>query len=121
VSYRVRLEVQNPDRVLLPGMTANVTLEIAESNEALAVRDAALRFTPSDATPDPEHPRVWRQRGGGDLEPVEVSVGISDGAYTAVTPAAGAELSRGDRVAVGHAGSAARGSTKGPGISLGKK
>jgi HlyD family secretion protein len=121
VSYRVRLKVQNPDRVLLPGMTANVTLEIAETDEALAVREAALRFTPSDAQPDSQHPRVWRQRSGGDLEPVEVSVGISDGAYTAVTPVAGAELVPGDVVAVGYAGSAARAPTKGPGISLGKK
>jgi HlyD family secretion protein len=121
VSYRVRLEVENPDRVLLPGMTANVTLKIAEASETLAVREAALRFTPPDATPDPQHPRVWRQRGGNDLEAVEVSVGLSDGAYTAVTPVAGAELARGDMVAVGHAGSAARAPTKGPGISLGKK
>jgi HlyD family secretion protein len=121
VSYRVRLKVKNPDRVLLPGMTANVTLEIAEADEALAVREAALRFTPADAQPDSQHPRVWRQRSGSDLEPVEVSVGISDGAYTAVTPAAGAELAAGDVVAVGYAGSAARAPTKGPGISLGKK
>src|SRR5688572_15777617 len=49
VSYRVRLRVQNPDNVLLPGMTTNVTLEIAEENETLAVRDAALRFTPEES------------------------------------------------------------------------
>jgi HlyD family secretion protein len=121
VSYRVRLRVQNPDRLLLPGMTTNVTLEIAEANEALTVREAALRFTPSDATPELSRSRVWRQRSGSDLEPVEVNVGISDGAYTAVTPVAGAELAPGDLVAVGHAGSAARAPTKGPGISLGKK
>ncbi|HTV20245.1 MAG TPA: efflux RND transporter periplasmic adaptor subunit, partial [Polyangiaceae bacterium] len=121
VSYRVRLLVKNPDRVLLPGMTTNVTLEIAEANEALTVREAALRFTPSDATPELSRSRVWRQRPGSDLEPVEVNVGISDGAYTVVTPAGGAELAPGDLVAVGHAGSAARASSKGPGISLGKK
>jgi HlyD family secretion protein len=121
VSYRVRLEVKNPDRALLPGMTANVTLEIAEANETLAVREAALRFNPVDVAPDSQRSRVWRQRSGTELEPVEVNVGISDGAYTAVTPVAGAELAPGDRVAVGHAGSAAPASTKGPGISLGKK
>jgi HlyD family secretion protein len=124
VSYRVRLRVQNPDGVLRPGMTTNVTLEIAEANEALAVREAALRFTPADAPSEagePQRSRVWRQRTGGDLEPVEVVVGISDGAYTAVTLAAGAELAPGDMVAVGYAGSATRSSTKGPGISLGSK
>jgi HlyD family secretion protein len=121
VSYRVRLEVKNPDRALLPGMTANVTLEIAEANETLAVREAALRFNPVDVAPDSQRSRVWRQRSGTELEPIEVNVGISDGAYTAVTPVAGAELAPGDMVAVGHAGSAAPASTKGPGISLGKK
>jgi HlyD family secretion protein len=121
VSYRVRLKVQNPDGSLLPGMTANVTLEIAEADGTLAVRDAALRFSPPDAAPDPDHPRVWRQRSPGELEAVDVSVGISDGAFTAVTPVGGAELSPGDNVAVGFAGSAARASTKGPGISLGRK
>lgn len=120
VSYRVRLKVQNPDRVLLPGMTTNVTLEIAEADETLAVREAALRFAPSDAQEDLQHPRVWRQRAGGDLEAVEVLLGISDGAYTAVTPVA-ATLAPGDMVAVGYAGSASRAPTKGPGISLGKK
>jgi HlyD family secretion protein len=121
VSYRVRLRVQNPDNLLRPGMTTNVTLEIAEASDTLAVREAALRFTPADAAPEAQRSRVWRQKSSGELDPVEVTVGISDGAYTQVTPAAGAELAPGDMVAVGHAGSAARASTKGPGISLGKK
>ena len=99
-----------------------MTLEIAEANETLAVRDASLRFIPTDAPPEEAaRPRVWRHKAGSDLEPVDVVVGISDGAYTAVTPAAGAELSAGDMVAVGYAGSAVRATTKGPGISLGSK
>jgi HlyD family secretion protein len=121
VSYRVRLRVQNPDNLLLPGMTTNVTLKIAEASDTLAVREAALRFSPADAAPEERRSRVWRQKSNNDLEPVEVTVGISDGAYTAVTPAPGAELAPGDVVAVGFAGSATRASTKGPGISLGSK
>jgi len=119
VSYRVRLKVQNPEHLLLPGMTANVTLEIAKAEEALAVREAALRFSPVDATPDAARSRVWREKRGGGLEPVEVKVGISDGAYTAVTPVPGAELSVGDVVAVGSNGGARPASKSGPGISLG--
>ena len=123
VSYRVRLRVQNPNGVLLPGMTTNVTLEIAEANEALAVREASLRFTPPDAENggEPQRSRVWRLKGNQDLEAVEVAVGISDGAYTSITPAPGSELTPGDLVAVGFAGSSSRPSSKGPGISLGKK
>jgi len=119
VSYRVRLKVKNPDHMLLPGMTANVTLEIAKAEEALAVREAALRFSPVDTSSDAARSRVWREKRGGGLEPVEVKVGISDGAYTAVTPAPGATLELGDLVAVGSNGSARGASKSGPGISLG--
>lgn len=120
VSYRVRLRVNNPDRLLLPGMTANVTLEIAKTDETLAVREAALRFSPVDAQSEARS-RVWREQPSGELEPVEVSVGISDGAYTAVTPAPGFTLQVGDQVAVGLNGGS-RGSSKGgPGISLGSR
>jgi HlyD family secretion protein len=121
VSYRVRLQVKNPEGLLLPGMTANVTLEIAEAKGALAVREAALRFKPSDVAEDASRSRVWRLKPDGELEPVDVVVGLSDGAYTAVTPAAGAQLAVGDPVAVGLAGGSAPKSTKGPGISLGSK
>lgn len=120
VSYRVRLLVDNPERLLLPGMTANVTLEIAEVEDTLAVREAALRFNPQSSAAEADRSRVWRHLSGGELEPVEVVVGVSDGAYTAVTPTEGLELSPGDLVAVGFAGSAPK-QTKGPGISLGGK
>ncbi|MEY4546872.1 MAG: hypothetical protein RL685_3067, partial [Pseudomonadota bacterium] len=121
VSYRVRLRVDNPDRLLLPGMTANVTLEIAKAEETLAVREAALRFSPADTQGESARTRVWREKPNGELEPVDVTVGISDGAYTAVTPAQGSTLDVGDPVAVGLNGSA-RGSAKGgPGISLGSR
>jgi len=46
-------------------------------------------------------------------------VGISDGAYTAVTPVPGAELSVGDLVAVGLNGGSRPANKGGPGISLG--
>jgi HlyD family secretion protein len=120
VSYRVKLRVQNPDGLLLPGMTANVTLEIAQASEALAVREAALRFSPDNSAAEATRSRVWKQVSGGKLVAVEVSVGISDGAYTAVTPVDPAQLTPGEQVAVGFAGGSAPKSTKGPGISLGK-
>ena len=120
VSYRVRLRVNNPERLLLPGMTANVTLEIAEAPEALAVREAALRFNPNDSPQTPRS-RVWRQTKTGGLEPIDVTAGLSDGAYTAVTPAPGSELSAGDQVAIGLSGGTSEETTKGPGISLGSK
>ncbi len=120
VSYRVRLRVNNPDRSLLPGMTANVTLEIAEAPEALAVREAALRFNPTDST-ESSRSRVWRQNKEGGLDPVEVTAGLSDGQFTAVTPKPGSSLAAGDLVAVGLTGGSTREPSAGPGISLGSK
>src|SRR5256884_336472 len=46
VTYTVVVAVDNPDRRLLPGMTANVKLLIAEKRSVLKVPNAALRFRP---------------------------------------------------------------------------
>ncbi len=47
VSYDVIIEVSNPDLLLMPGMTANVTIEIQRENDILKVPSAALRFRPA--------------------------------------------------------------------------
>jgi HlyD family secretion protein len=51
VTYNVVIDVDNPDQKLKPGMTANLTITIDERNNVLKVPNAALRFTPQDATP----------------------------------------------------------------------
>src|SRR5262249_41061576 len=82
VSYIVPLQVPNGDRRLLPGMTATVRIDVARVDNALAVREAALRFNPEGAAGAARN-RVWRLRARGHLEAVPVVTGISDGAYTA--------------------------------------
>jgi HlyD family secretion protein len=47
VSYSVILEVSNPDMLLKPGMTANVTVIIQRATDVLKVPSTALRFRPS--------------------------------------------------------------------------
>jgi HlyD family secretion protein len=47
VSYVTIIDVPNPDLRLKPGMTANVTVEIARANGVLRVPNAALRVRPS--------------------------------------------------------------------------
>ena len=49
VTYNVRINVANPDHVLLPGMTAYVNIGVARREEALLVPNGALRFKPADA------------------------------------------------------------------------
>jgi len=46
VTYTIVADVQNESLVLRPGMTANVTIIVAEVSDALIVPNAALRFKP---------------------------------------------------------------------------
>jgi HlyD family secretion protein len=50
VTYNVAIEVSNPEEKLKPGMTTNLTFTIDERSNVLKVPNAALRFTPQDAT-----------------------------------------------------------------------
>lgn len=74
VTYTVVVAVDNPDQRLLPGMTANVKLIVAEKPDVLKVPNAALRFRPAglDAG-EPSGaagPRARAgSRGGGPREP----------------------------------------------------
>jgi HlyD family secretion protein len=47
VSYTTMIDVPNPDLRLKPGMTANVTVQIAMSENVLRVPNSALRFSPT--------------------------------------------------------------------------
>jgi HlyD family secretion protein len=50
VTYNVVIDVSNPEQKLKPGMTANLTITIDERNNVLKAPNAALRFTPTDAS-----------------------------------------------------------------------
>lgn len=122
VTYPVTLLAANPGAVLLPGMTATVRLEVARRTNVLAVREAALRWSPADAGQAPPRTRAWRWTKRSTIEAVTVTAGLSDGQYTEITPAQGARLAEGDRIALGLAspGAAPSGGNR-PGISLGAK
>jgi len=49
VTYDVVINVDNPEQILLPGMTAYVTIAVAERKDVLLVPNAALRFKPVNA------------------------------------------------------------------------
>jgi HlyD family secretion protein len=46
VTYTVIVEAPNPDKKLMPGMTANITVFIVEAENVLTVTSKALRFRP---------------------------------------------------------------------------
>lgn len=119
VLYPVTLLVQNPERLLLPGMTARVLMTVRAVKQALSVHEAALRFVPEDAEPAPLRTRVFRKVGASKVEPVAVRPGISDGMYTAIEPGEGVTLSEGDQLAIGFV--RPEQGTRGPRVTLGDK
>ena len=91
VSYVTVIDVPNKEMKLKPGMTANVTIEINRSDDVLRVPNAALRFRPEGQSDEPRTGRssgrsgqVWLLQDG-QLHPVQVEIGISDGTATAVS------------------------------------
>lgn len=52
ITYTVVVSTQNPDLRLLPGMTANVTFQIARRENVAMIPNAALRFRPGNARPE---------------------------------------------------------------------
>jgi len=57
VTYDVVIAVDNSDQALMPGMTAYVSIIVAQRKEVLLVPNAALRFRPKEAKPDTGKPR----------------------------------------------------------------
>ena len=110
VSYVTVIDVPNSEHLLKPGMTANVTIEIARADDVITVPNAALRFRPPDAEPSPERAgrrgreaAVWVLRDG-QLQQVAVETGISNGVETAIT---GGDLAESATVVTGLQASAA--------------
>src|SRR4029077_7990564 len=68
VTYSTVIDVPNPELKLKPGMTANVSIEIARRDNVLRVPNAALRFRPTkdifDALNQAMPPELERGMGG---------------------------------------------------------
>ena len=120
VTYNVRIRVENPELILLPGMTAYVSIGVQERNDVLLVPNAALRFKPAEgerkdmpaaktgAAPAGGRERKREAQGGtvyvladGEIRPVSVQIGITDNRNTEVVSG---ELKAGDRVILGENG-----------------
>jgi HlyD family secretion protein len=119
VAYPVTFSVQNPELKLRPGMSADVRIFVAEARDVLATREGALRFSP-DAEGTGNRTRLWISRDGRDAEAVDVTPGLSDGAYTQVTPKENQKLEAGEPTVIGFLRPEKVTDSK-PGISLGKK
>lgn len=128
VTYNVRVSLQNPEQILLPGMTAYVSIGVARRNNVLMVPNAALRFKPSEeslknpersapsATPGEKASNEGKGEGKGKgkkrdsgsgtvyiidgktIKAVSVQTGITDNRNTEILDG---EIKPGDRVIIG--------------------
>jgi HlyD family secretion protein len=127
VTYDAIIDVDNPDLKLLPGMTAYVTIPVATVRSAVKLPNAALRYRPpmppeairalyarygveeaaaagASGAADARRPSrsegavVWKLHKDGSIEPVKVSLGITDHTYTEVTGLIAGTLRPGDEV-----------------------
>ncbi len=108
VTYEARLDVDNGELLLRPGMTASVSITTGEARDTLLVNSSALRFRPDDgkdAEPagnqvgaDGARALLYRLKDGAP-EPVAVEIGISDWDKTQIVSG----LSEGDVVITGVA------------------
>jgi HlyD family secretion protein len=127
VSYDVIIEVPNPDLLLKPGMTANVTILVDQRENVLKVPSGAFRFQPekssskvkesnpmaqnipsSDTGAVKSNPTgsgksgqnvLWILSPQGMPESVPVQIGISDGSSTEIISD---KIKPGDKVITGQ-------------------
>jgi len=126
VTYTVITDVNNPQGQLLPGMTANATINVKTAHNALVVPTQALTFRPSAGTFKGRHHGTQTTQGSspwgqtstdasagvvagkngvvfvqrdGKIQPVRVRIDLVSGTQAAVTPISG-ELSAGDNAIV---------------------
>src|SRR5437016_12076622 len=142
VTYDTIVDFANPDLKLFPGMTAYVTIPVANVQNVLKVLNTALRYKPpmepeevlalyrrygmeggdrksaSDAAAAAEAPQtadggqnrprasrsntaiVWKLHADNSMEPVKVSLGITDHSYTEVTAVNKGELKEGEELII---------------------
>jgi HlyD family secretion protein len=96
VTYDVVIDVDNPEEILLPGMTAFVNIVIEERNECLKLPLAALKFRPRNDMVKKPGNTVYRLDNNQAVA-IGVQIGISDGKFAELI---GGGLKEGDSVIV---------------------
>jgi HlyD family secretion protein len=137
VTYDAIIDFANPDLRVFPGMTAFVTIPVATVDGVLKVPNSALRYKPSlsvdeiralylkygledtsgqtgasgrtKTTGGTELATVWKRHADNSLEPVELTPGITDHAFTEVKSVVKGRLAPGDDVVTGSLAAGASG------------
>jgi HlyD family secretion protein len=116
VTYTVVILTENPDLLLLPGMTALVRITVSASGETATIPSAALRYEPSDETVRTSARQapaveagdtatgiaaiVWMLPNDDDRpRPIRVRIGMDDGSAAQLLHG---DLESGDALVVGE-------------------
>jgi len=110
VTYDVVIDVNNPEEILLPGMTAFVSIVIEQRNDVLKLPLAALKFRPipsvnsndtnresKETSKNVPQPKVVYRLENNQAVPVPVIMGIADSKYVELV---GGDLKENDEVII---------------------
>ena len=113
VTYIVEIDIENPERKLLPYMSANADFIVREVKDTLLVPDSAFDFQPKPEMLAPQatlpqpgdasdsSATLWRKVDDHHVAPVKVIRGESDGTRSIVTLPEGETLAPGDEIVSG--------------------
>ncbi|MCQ2753975.1 MAG: efflux RND transporter periplasmic adaptor subunit [bacterium] len=114
VTYTVIISVDNSEGLVIPGMSANVSIITDKVENALCVPNMALKFTPANETQKYEKQGVWVKTNSG-LKRYNVTLGVSDENVTQIITD---EVKPGDKIVVS---SLLGKSKKKQGMSMGRR
>ena len=89
VTYPVIIEAENSGGKLFPGMTANISVHVAEAKGVLAVTAAAFRYHPPGEdsvrrSPSSDEAVLYLHESNAPPRKVAVKTGLSDGSFTEI-------------------------------------
>ena len=100
VTYTVIVSVDNTEGIIIPGMSANVSIITNEVHDVLCVENRALKFSPSDNSKKYDSQGVWVLTKTG-AKRYNVKLGASDDNKTQIISD---EIKEGDKVIISEIG-----------------
>ena len=98
VRFQVKVHIKNPSISLRPGMTADVTITVAERSDVLVVPDLCITRTKDETTVEVIRAETLEKRevkvGLSNWEETEILEGLKEGEELLIPPPPGTELPR---------------------------
>ncbi len=96
VTYTVIVSVDNTEGLVIPGMSANVSIIVGEAKDTLCVDNKALKFSPLNNKEKYDKQGIWILSNGVPKR-INVEIGLSDDNKTQIKTS---EIKEGDKVII---------------------